>query len=83
MDWLFYKADIRPGLSIGFIVMAAALAGTLIATVSARVIAGVTPKVEPTTNNFYTTNQNLNVNGGTIAHRGTDAISGGGHKEIT
>lgn len=38
VDWLFYSADIRPGLSVGFILMAAAITGTIIATIGPRVI---------------------------------------------
>lgn len=39
LDFIFYSADIRPGLSIGFILMGASIIGTIIATLGPRVIA--------------------------------------------
>lgn len=38
VDFLFYGADIRSGLSIGFIVMAASITATMISTLGPRVI---------------------------------------------
>lgn len=38
VDFLFYKADIRNGLSLGFILMAASITATIIGTLSPRAV---------------------------------------------
>lgn len=38
VDFLFYGANIRTGLSLGFVLMAASITGTIIGTLSPRVV---------------------------------------------
>lgn len=45
VDWLFYKADIRTGLSVGFILMGCSLISIIIATVGPRVISEKTTNI--------------------------------------